>query len=229
MQNSISAALLEYFPHLVEVPCPSGLHNLHGKADFCFQDVQLKGALTCTAEEGAVLNRIVSLANPEHMLEIGSYVGWSTAHLLYGNTCRITCVDPFTELSAKNGAETSQETMHRFRDNMWRAGMAYRISLWVEPSPDILSYVAPKDGWDLVFIDGWHFDNQPTYDIHGVLPHITANAIVILHDFWMADVVEAGRRLSTAGWFCTEIETANRLAVFTKRKPEWWDTFLGEL
>lgn len=226
--NAVTEALLPCFPHLVPIPVPSKLRNMKGEKDFCYRDNELHGALGCTAEEGYLLNRAVFHAQPRAMLEIGSYVGWSSAHLLYGNEARLTCVDPFIEDSGSLVATPKFEVMHRFRDNLWRAGVAYRVSLWMERSPEILAFIAPKGGWDFVFIDGWHFDNQPTHDVLGVFPYLADNAVVWMHDFWMADVVDAGRRLSVAGWNGTEIGTANRLAAFWKKEPSWWKQFMEE-
>src|SRR4051812_21216561 len=92
--NEVSPAIVGTLPRMVGHPVPSHPidHPGRGAPGVCVQDIDLGGAIGCTSREGYILNRAVTLSRPKNMLEIGSYVGWSSAHLLYGNKFRLTCV-----------------------------------------------------------------------------------------------------------------------------------------
>lgn len=53
-------------------------------------------ALTCTAKDASILSEAVKLYQAKNILEVGSYVGYSTVALAkYAET--VTCIDDFSE------------------------------------------------------------------------------------------------------------------------------------
>ncbi len=224
IDNLVSQVLIEQFPHLGYIAAP------HDPAATCFQDMEIGGAIACTAQEGFLLNRLVHFGDFNRMLEIGSYIGWSTAHLLYGNQKRITCVDPFIEAPGRLLPQPDLRVKRRFYENMDRLGMSERIYLFTEPSPAILSEIAPDHGWDFVFLDGWHLNGQPERDVRGFLPLLAEEAVVVFHDTWMHDVYEGVKVLMSEGWTYTySFHTANAMGVCWREEPTWWKAFLEEI
>jgi hypothetical protein len=116
----------------------------------------------------------------------------------------------------------------RFAMNLGRLGVIKRVDLIQAKSPDVLPSIAPKRGWDFVFLDGWHFDGQPSRDVTGLLPHLSKNAVLWLHDCWMGDIKNAMLILEENGYHASHFVTSNRLTAFWKQEPVWWDAFWRE-
>lgn len=227
--NPVSAAILEALPRMVSHPVPQQPieHPGSGAPGVCAQDIDIGGAIGCTPLEGYILNRAVTFARPRNMLEIGSYVGWSSAHLLHGNNRRLVCVDNLSEGTGALLPTPSVDVLLRFHQNMAALRMRDRAILIPEKSPDCIPALSPDGGWDFVFLDGWHLDGQPTRDVEGLLPYMDSTGVIFLHDMDMVDVNEAGKHLISQGWTFTGFPTPNFLAAFWKVRPKWWDKFLG--
>lgn len=219
-EPGLSREILKLMPELVLMQSPrTGAWN-------CYQDRELRGAIGCTAYEGEILNRLMCLGKFRRALEIGSYVGWSTAHLLYGNASRLTCVDSFTEGNGFLHQELQHPVRDRFIGNMSRLGFLERIQLHQGRSPDILADIAPPGKWQFVFVDGWHLDGQPKRDVEGLLPHINDRSIVAFHDSWMPDVWEGIEAMLDAGYSNIRFGTDNELSFCYKKTPVWWSCFV---
>lgn len=148
----------------------------------------------------------VGRRRPRWAVEIGSYVGWSAAHILAGfEGVRLVCMDPMVE--AKDG----EATVDRFWENLGRAGLAERVQLVLEESPGWLARYAPAGGWDWAFVDGNHVDGQPLRDVRGLAPLLSEDAVVWLHDTWMPDVRRAADWLELQGWQSRVHDTPGRL------------------
>lgn len=210
----LSKRLLEHFPRLVAHRGTSGLTDLH------YQDFDLGGAVCCTAAEATLLAKLAELSIPLDALEIGSYVGWSAAHI--AQWCSLTCVDPMTEVECD-----SVFPLIRFWENVDRCGLRRKVRIIKQPSPDVIPMIAPPTrGFDFVFVDGKHTDRQPERDVRGLLPHLAKDAVVILHDLWIRDVKEAANVLVQAGFKLNVLPTANYLTVFWRDMPKWWPDFM---
>src|SRR3954468_1499448 len=84
-----SVPILEDLMQLVAAPSQSG------HADLCYQDADILGATCCTQAEACLLHWAAHQLPPSAtILEIGSYVGWSTAHLAWGGQ-QVVCIEPF--------------------------------------------------------------------------------------------------------------------------------------
>jgi hypothetical protein len=172
-----------------------------------------------------LLYHIVKLSKYSQICEIGSYIGWSTVHIALAlrevsTNGLIICIDPFIE---KNSHIDSDFVYDTFKANITKAGVQDLIKIVRDYSPKVLSSVAPSNGWELVFIDGWHLDGQPLRDIIGVVPHVSTSGVIVLHDVWMPDVRDGLIYLLAHGWEGLILPTANYLSVLWRkeRTPPW--------
>lgn len=219
---ALSRFLLEKMPYLVAHPTPSRTPGLF------YQDEQLGGAISCTAEEAMLLCYLAAHQLPEEVLEIGCATGWSTAHLCIGATgaARITAVDPFVEESGRLRMTPNWNERLRFMQNMENCGVNEQIVQVADFSPRCISKIAPKKGFDLVFIDGWHYDKQPLADVVGILPHCHAKTVIVFHDTWIPDVGEAVNALSEHNWQERPFPTPGYMVVCYRTRPKWWLSFI---
>lgn len=217
--HELSATFLEKFEELVYHP------GLSGNPDTHYQDHEIGGAVCCTPSEAMLMHHAARLCDPVAALEIGSYIGWSSAHLASALTRgRLTCIDAFLEVRRDEGAggDDTSRAQARFEQNMQRAGLTERIDLVRGLSPDIIPSVATDHGWDLIFIDGWHLHGQPLRDVIGVLPYAPPSAVLLLHDLWIDPVRDAFLHLVTIGWNYHIFDTSNYLTIlWCGEEPVW--------
>lgn len=215
----VPSRMIEHFPNLIGRKAPD-----NGSDETCFTDEDLGQAIAMPASEAQLLRDVVLHAAPNHPVEIGAYVGWSTAHILSGSPMypdqfMLDVIDPFTETN-----DTPPRTEERFWNNTERIGGVEAVRLVRAASPDILPIVKPRHGWDFAFIDGNHNGGQPLRDIQGLLPCLTTDAIVIFHDGWLTGVKEAIDWLVAQEWTSAELPTANRMTVcYRGNRPSWLD------
>jgi caffeoyl-CoA O-methyltransferase len=117
------------------------------------------------ALEGAFLRLLVGLKQPQRVLEIGVFTGWSSIEMATalpeGATIVACDVNPDTTAIAKRYAEES--------------GVAGRIDYRVG---DARETIASLDGpFDLVFIDAWKPDYIDYYE--AVLPKLAADGVIL--------------------------------------------------
>ena len=164
----------------------------------------------------------------EWALEIGCSVGWSTAHI--AGATRVVCIDPFTETARGLAESPNWEAHQRFLDNIGRVLLpADQVELVVGASPAVLPGVSEGRQWGFVFIDGWHQDGQPIADVQGVLPYVTEDAIICLHDTNLPDVAAAAAYLTEQGWQSHDFKTACHLVGFWKVEPAWFTSLKSKL
>ncbi len=223
--DPLARELLDRMPLMVSHPAPSGAEEM------CYQDGALGGAIACSQSEVRLLNLVGKYVQKGRCLEIGSYVGWSTAALALKNE-RMTlyCVDSFTEEAGYLHITPNKAVMGRFFDTMRALGLEHRVRMHIGTSPECLSAVTQAAGgpWDFVFLDGWHLDGQPERDVDGLLPFLAPRALLVLHDVWMTDVKYAARKLVANGWTLRSFPTPNTLSFLWRKQPSWWRTFVKE-
>lgn len=188
--------------------------------DFHLYDPEFPSAITCTPSEAELLHALVNCLHPKRPVEIGSYMGWSTAHIIsaLGET-KLQCIEPFLETDALFNRKTCERALERFRRNMRMCGCWDCINLITLPSPDCLKEQCPEGGWDFLFLDGWHNHGQPLKDIEGALPYLNQRAVVVLHDSWVPDVRDAMLYLMYHGFSAYSLDTANFLTVCFREDP----------
>lgn len=217
----ISSDLFSKFETLREHPGYSQVKDVH----LC--DPEFPTAVTCTPSEAELLFTLVDKLRPRNPLEIGSYIGWSTAHIASAlEDVRLQCVEPFFMTDEFLTQTINKQVLERFRQNMLRCSLLEKIDLITKPSPQCLAAKAPDDGWDFLFLDGWHNHGQPLRDIEGVLPYLSPQAVVALHDAWVPDVRDAMLRLMCDGFSVYSLNTANFLTIcFRSEFFAGWDDF----
>lgn len=214
--EGISRELLLAMPELVAHPGPD-----LAQAALYYQDRELGGAICATAEEAALLYWAAHCCQPVLALEIGSYVGWTAAHIAKGIETggTLLCVDDFTE--SGDGARQ----MVRLGCNLERAGVSDTVRIVTGHSPEILE-AAVGDLVDLAFIDGEHKGDQPLRDAKAVAALMAPDGIIAMHDTWMPDVARACDWLLWHKWTMVVLPTPERLAFFYRERPIWWGTFM---
>jgi predicted O-methyltransferase YrrM len=222
--HGTSLPILRAMPHLVAVRRPDG-----GAGDaVMYQDEELRGALCATAEEAQLLAYVAQTTGAHRALEIGSYVGWTAAHL--AQVCdHVVCIDPFLELGGVShlGDEPNIAVRNRFLANVRAAKVEGRITLIQGESPEVLWDVYVPGGFDLAFVDGWHLDGQPLRDVEMVALKMKPLGTIVLHDLHVPDVQEAARYLLDMGYAGVILPTPNWLGVFwvvahhTIKPPGW--------
>ncbi len=212
----VSDCLLNAFPDLVTHPGP-----VPGVSHPYYQDKDIAGPICATAEECMLLHRMAWLCQPIATIEIGSYVGWTAAHIATALRAhgKVYCID---DMSEGNDPELQKR---RFDDNMTRAGCSERVRLISLPSPGALALV-PDITIDMAFVDGDHNHGQPMIDVQALVPRMTPDGVIIMHDSWMPDVADACRWLVQNGWTQVTYPTAAKIAFFYKQMPIWWTTFV---
>lgn len=210
--------LIEAFPGLAPRPSPSPHPGTF------FQDTELGGAYGCTELEAAILDALITVVKPVRVLEIGSYVGWSSAHLAFSLNGTLDCIDALTERAGSLG-NPDERVAARFHENIARANLTEKVTLHIGTSPEIIPEVAQGQPWDFIFLDGWHFDGQPLDDVQGILPWTHEKTVIVLHDLWIPDVQNAWSYLVEQGWSYEALETPGKLTVLWRDKPRWRSAF----
>jgi predicted O-methyltransferase YrrM len=213
-----SVPILEDLTQLVAAPSQSG------HADLYYQDADILGSTCCTQAEACLLHWAAhQLPGSTPILEIGSYVGWSTAHLAWGGQ-RVVCIEPFLEhgriIDSQLPTRPSVAARERFIENMSVLGLLGFITLIEGCSPEAIPPV--PGGYALAFVDGWHQDGQPRRDVEAVAPLLAVAGAMVLHDLWLPDVQDAARWLIGEGWQLTILDTANYLTFAWQTEPPWW-------
>lgn len=206
-----SRALLARMPSLVTHQSVSGIEALH------YTDADVNGAICATQTEAMLLYHLARMHAPRQALEIGSYVGWTAAHLLAGGVGFLDCVD---DMSVAGERACQQERTLQNNLRLWS-----NWHLWRGTSPAILAEIAPPVGWQLAFVDGYHHEGQPQRDVAAVAERMTDDGVIVLHDVWLPDPKAAGEWLLARDWQVMVCMTPNLLAVATRQLPVWWGAF----
>ena len=211
-----SVPILQAMPHLISHSGHSGLLGLH------YQDDEILGAACCTQEEACLLYWTAHAlpAFSARILEIGAYIGWSTAHLAYGGH-RVTTIEAGREhgvIPHHLPDSVSPELLDRLRENLGHAAVTDRVRIVEGESPEAI----PDEEYDLAFIDGWHQDGQPRRDVLRVAQLMAKDGVILLHDLWMPDVQDAACWLIVYGWHLEILNTANYLGYAWRTEPAWW-------
>lgn len=209
--------MIGHFPQLIGRDAP------HGRGtETYFTDSELGGAIAMPASEAQLLRDITLRVQYRHGLEIGAYVGWSAMHILagapmYPDSSSLDVVDPFTE---SDGSPSDTEA--RFWANIEGFSEPEGIRLFRGASPEILSLIKPRHGWDFAFIDRGHTNGQPLRDIIDLLPCLAPGAVVVWHDAWIPGVREAIDWQANQGWVAVELPTASTLTIcYQGDRPHW--------
>lgn len=210
--RGLSFEILSANSHLVYHP-PVNQMGKHGHYTI-YSD---ESAVCCPANEALILYQITEYLKPKIFIEVGSYAGWSSLHILAAlePNSDFFAIDNFSECNNPNLVRTVlQNQLSQYRD-------AYIFEC---DSTDYLNnYVTLCD---VIFIDGFHRDGKPLEDVKASLNCLAEDGYIILHDTWMPDVKVASDWLISQGFDCHTFETDNYLSVYSKGDLEWLKTLV---
>jgi hypothetical protein len=161
-----------------------------------------KNCGTFTREEADLLYRCAQQVAPGAGLDIGSHVGFSTAHMAAARL-DVVAVDPMLRV---------QGFQYRFEENMqpwwdrvchvsWHTSESYFAGL-------------PSDlRFDLISIDADHEPGIPLRDAQNAAAHLTDRGVILLHDFVGLPVREATTWLMNNGFRVRVYLTVHCVAV----------------
>lgn len=207
--NSLfSREILEDNPWLVFHP---PVNPLGKKAHYTIFGEQ--SAICCTEEEALLLYKITAILRPSVFIEIGSYSGWSSVHILKA-LCPgavFMAVDNFSENKAPKLVKTILLSQMKKFPNVF---------VFETDSTQFLnSLVTPKA--DIIFIDGFHRNGKPLEDTIAATKVLSDTGVILLHDTWMPDVKISSDWLVDQGFKAYFWKTDNYLAAYTKGDLGW--------
>ncbi|HEV2719460.1 MAG TPA: glycosyltransferase, partial [Thermoanaerobaculia bacterium] len=152
-------------------------------------------------DEAVLLHNIALQFAGKRALEIGSWLGWSTAHLaLAGVTLDV--IDPkLAEPEFRAGVEAS----------LARCGIAERVNLVAGSSPEGVAKLGGK--WSLFFIDGDHEAPAPVRDALACLPYAAGDCAFVFHDLAAPAVAAGLRALAERGFHVVVYQTAQIMGL----------------
>lgn len=138
-------------------------------------------------------------------LEIGCWIGWSTAHLAAGGA-RIEALDV---------ALCQSEIRRAVTQSMSLLGFADRVTLVGGISPYTIDRLAAgrQRPWSLFFIDANHTRPSPYLDTDACLRHAHADAMILYHDLLNPDVHEGLILCREQGWNTGYYDTMDIIGV----------------
>ncbi len=121
------------------------------------------------------LGQLVFHKNPAHVVELGSFVGWTSAHLALalqarGGTGRLICVDYMTEY------------LELVRGNLRRHGLDALFTPVRGMSLDAAVLAALPPLLDIVFLDTSHDYPETLHEILAYAPRLAPGGCLVLHD-----------------------------------------------
>jgi glycosyltransferase involved in cell wall biosynthesis/predicted O-methyltransferase YrrM len=156
-------------------------------------------------DEAVVLHNIARQFAGRHVLEVGSWLGWSTCHLALAGTW-VDVVDP---------AHDDPEIRAIVEESLTAAGVDHRVHLAGGHSPDRVASLAAERGrgWDLFFIDGDHERPAPMRDALACLPHAAENSAFVFHDLAAPAVADGLRAVADEGFEVLVYQTAQLMGL----------------
>lgn len=211
-KHQLSFGILASNPHLVYHPSVNPLTN---SAHYTIYDEN--SAVCCTAEEAMLLYKITEHLQPEVVVEIGSYAGWSSCHILeaMNSTDYFIAVDNFSECTKPDVVKTVLQIQLENYPN---------TVIYEQDSTEFLQSCESKA--DMIFIDGFHRDGKPLMDVKASLNCLHPNGVLILHDIWLPDVGQAHLWLIKQGFNFHTYQTDNYLTVYSKEDLAWCQTII---
>lgn len=216
--RGLSFELLAANPHLVY---HNPVNNLGKSSHYTIYNEN--SAICCTAQEALLLYKITKYINPDLVVEIGSYAGWSSTHILEAKNkdCYFIAVDNFSEC---NNPELVKNVLAT------QLGHYENTVIYEQDSTEFLRNLQVLvDLVFIVFIDGFHRDGKPLEDCKAAINKVTVDGLLILHDTWMPDVIEAHNYIIAQGFKYHTFQTDNYLTVYSRQELDWCKNLMEEL
>ncbi len=161
-------------------------------------------------DEATLLHNIALQFRRKRVLEIGSWLGWSTCHIAMAGTF-VDVIDP---------AHSDPEFRSIVEESLARCGVSARVRLTGGRSPDNvheLAAVADRK-WSLIVIDGDHEGSAPLRDTVACLPFADADCAFVFHDLASPDVAAALRFLEGQDFKILVYQTAQVMGIAWRGK-----------
>lgn len=205
--NWLSYDILEASQELVYHPPV----NPHG-TEAMFTVYEDESAICCTEREALILYALTKKIQPNLFIEIGSYAGWSSAHIIEGLKY------PAIFIAVDNLSECAKPDL--IKNILLKQLSIYsHTSFSNQDSTDFLNNFPVKA--DIIFIDGFHRDGKPLLDVKAAIKALKPDGYIILHDTWMPDVDKACDYLIQQGFQSWTFTTDNQLEIYTKGDLSW--------
>jgi predicted O-methyltransferase YrrM len=141
---------------------------------------------------------------PKTVLEIGTHIGASTAHIVAAlrkhpgiGSFRVDTVDIYDVNDPKEGPWATMHSMHPPAELMRALGCAAAVTFHAKDSLDYMS--ACKLKFDLIFLDGDHAAARVYREVPAALKLLNPGGYILLHDYfpssqplWQNGSVERG-------------------------------------
>jgi len=169
-------------------------------------------------DECLVFGKLIKAFRPEHCFIIGNAFGLSSVYIAdamkaHGGKSVVTL---------DNQSEGDGQKMARIAQ-----GLADKLDLGSiltnkkGSAPQDIAANADQSKYDLIFIDGLHRHPQVTHDLHGVIPYVKDDSLVVFHDSWIVGVPEAVAEAKKLGFRCLWIPTSCEMIVATKSEARF--------
>ncbi|MFT0787614.1 class I SAM-dependent methyltransferase [Synechococcus sp. H55.10] len=138
-------------------------------------------------------------------LEIGCWLGWSTAHLASGGVV-LDVVDP---------ALANPQIYESVDQSLRLAGVRSNVNLYPGYSPEKAEEIAREKNrrWSLIYIDGNHDAPAPLLDAQVADRYAAEDALILFHDLASPDVAEGLNHLRARGWNTMIYQTMQIMGV----------------
>ncbi|MEA2415473.1 MAG: hypothetical protein QOI58_2130 [Thermoanaerobaculia bacterium] len=152
-------------------------------------------------DEATLLHNIGLQFAGKRALEIGSWLGWSTAHLALAGVT-VDVIDP---------AHDDPSFRAIVEQSMQCCGVLDRVRLKNGRSPESIAALGGK--WSLFFIDGDHESPAPVRDALACLPFANDDCAFVFHDLASPAVAAGLRVLEEKGFHVVVYQTAQIMAM----------------
>jgi glycosyltransferase involved in cell wall biosynthesis len=152
-------------------------------------------------DEATLLHNIALQFAGKRALEIGSWLGWSTAHLALAGVT-VDVIDP---------AHDDPSFRAIVEESLSCCGVSDRVHLTSGRSPEAVATLGGK--WNLFFIDGDHESPGPVRDALACLPFANDDCAFVFHDLASPAVAAGLRVLAEKGFHVVVYQTAQIMAM----------------
>jgi predicted O-methyltransferase YrrM len=170
-----------------------------------YADRRQPGIGFVTRDEAHILYNTALEFKGKNALEIGCWLGWSTAHLAAGGVA-LDVVDP---------ALADPQVYASVDQSLRSAGVRSNVSLYPGYSPAKVEEIAKTENrrWSLIFIDGDHTSPAPLQDAQVAERYAAEDALILFHDLASPDVAEGLNYLRDKGWNTMIYQTMQIMGV----------------
>ena len=182
--------------------------NLHARMAPLFPDIDPSGG-SMTLSERRALYALIRWFAPRRVLEIGTYIGVSTAHLAAAldRVARDTELD--RRLTTVDIADVNQPDQARRwgaertpKEVIEALGLGHLVEFATAPSLEFLE--GGGERFDLVFVDGNHRAAMVYREIRAALRRLEGGGIIVMHDVNPGSVPLALSKVLRGPWLAAQ-------------------------